>query len=87
MGNGGGILKKRKKSKIICYVRYNKDQDPQNYYREQLMLFYPWRKEKEDLLGESESYENQYDSKLPVITAKKKNEMDDGLADMVENNT
>jgi hypothetical protein len=41
----GSVLKLRKTSKIIRYVRYNKDVDSENYYREQLMLFYPWRKE------------------------------------------
>lgn len=42
---------------------YNKDQDPENYFREQLMLFYPWRKEKEDLLGAFDNYENHYNEK------------------------
>lgn len=84
----GTLLKKRKKHKVIRYVRYNKDQDPENFYREQLMLFYPWKKEMEDLLGESESYEAQYDKRISVINAnKKKYEMDDGIADMVENNS
>jgi hypothetical protein len=30
---------KRKKSHIICYVHYNEHRDPENYYREQLLLF------------------------------------------------
>lgn len=76
--NNGTLLKKRKKHKVIRYVRYNKDQDPENFYREQLMLFYPWKKELEDLLGESESYEAQYNKRISIINAnKKKYEMDD----------
>lgn len=47
----GTILRKRKTQKIIRYVRFNKDQDPENFYREQLMLFYPWRFETKDLQG------------------------------------
>ena len=35
----------RTKRKIIRYVKYIQKIDPENYFREQLMLFYPWRKE------------------------------------------
>ena len=41
----GTILKKRKQSIVIHYVRYNQEMDSENYFREVLMLFYPWRKE------------------------------------------
>ena len=34
--------KKRKVPRIIRYVKYNKEKDPENYFREQLMLFVPW---------------------------------------------
>ncbi|XP_078364558.1 uncharacterized protein LOC144648982 [Oculina patagonica] len=43
---GGMKLVKRKKPKIIRSVRYHKDKDPENHYREQLMLYTSWRKEK-----------------------------------------
>ena len=43
--------KKRKVPRIIRYVKYNKKKDPENYFREQLMLFVPWRNEQKDLLG------------------------------------
>lgn len=36
---GGMKLVKRKKPGIIRSVRYNKEKDPGNYYREQLMLY------------------------------------------------
>ena len=55
----GGILRSRKQPKIIRYVRYNKLTDPENHYREKLMLFKPWKKEAE-LKGESESYATEY---------------------------
>ena len=35
--------KKRKIPRIIRYVRYNKKQELENYCREQLLLFTPWR--------------------------------------------
>ena len=47
----GTLIKLRKTPKILRYVRYSKIHDPENYYREQLMLFLPWRDEKKDLLG------------------------------------
>ncbi|KAJ8048747.1 ATP-dependent DNA helicase PIF1 [Holothuria leucospilota] len=42
---GQMLIKKRSKAKIIRYVRYNKHSDSENYFREQLVLFIPWRKE------------------------------------------
>ena len=41
----GRRYKKRKVSRIIRYLRYNKKNDPENYYRERLMLFTPWPNE------------------------------------------
>ena len=37
--------------RIIRYVNYNRDKDPENYFRERLMLFYPWKNETTDLKG------------------------------------
>jgi len=45
----GGILRKRRRQKVLRYVRYNKESDPANYYRELIMLFHPWRKECDDV--------------------------------------
>ena len=41
----GTKYKKRKVPRIIRYVKYNKKKDTENYFREQLMLFVPWRNE------------------------------------------
>ena len=38
---GGMKLVKRKRAKIIRSVRFNKEKEPENYYREQLMLYTP----------------------------------------------
>ena len=54
--------KKRKVPRIIRYVKYNKKKDPENYFREQLMLFVPWRNERKDLLGSFDTYEAHYNS-------------------------
>lgn len=83
----GTILRKRKTNKIIRYVRFNKDQDPENFYREQLMLFYPWRNETKDLQGNYGTYEEHYKRKVEIINANKlKYEVDEGIIDIVEKN-
>ncbi len=41
---------KRKRAKVIRSIRCNKKFDEENFYRQKLLLFYPWRKESE-LLG------------------------------------
>jgi hypothetical protein len=41
--------KMREKPAIIRYRRYKYDQDPVNYCREQVMLFFPWRNEELEL--------------------------------------
>ena len=58
----GTKYKKRKVPRIIRYVKYNKKKDPENYFREQLMLFLPWRNEQKDLLGSCDTYETHYNS-------------------------
>ena len=46
----GTKYKKRKVQRIIRYVKYNKKNDSENYYRERLMLFVPWRNEAKEIL-------------------------------------
>ncbi|CAB4042084.1 Hypothetical predicted protein, partial [Paramuricea clavata] len=58
---GGLTLVKRSTPKVIRSVRFNKVKDPENYYREQLMLYTPWRNELKDLLGTCESYLQMYE--------------------------
>ncbi|CAF4643347.1 unnamed protein product, partial [Rotaria sp. Silwood2] len=50
MKNGKGWIKKRTKKKIIRFRNFKLHQDPENYYREQLMLFLPWSNEEKDLI-------------------------------------
>lgn len=49
---GSKKAKRRKKPYVIRYVRYNEHIDPNNYHREKLMLFIPYRG-IEDTLKES----------------------------------
>ena len=63
--------KKRKVPRIIRYVKYNKKKDPENYFREQLMLFVPWRNEQKDLLGSFDTYEAHYNSVQTSLVPKR----------------
>ena len=47
---GGITLVKRQKPRIIRSVRFNKNKDPENYCREQIMLCTAWRNENTDFL-------------------------------------
>ena len=55
----GGVLYKRKYPKVIRYIRYNKENDSENYCREQIMLFSPWRKEP-DLLSGCSTFKDRF---------------------------
>ena len=57
---GGMKLVKRKRAKIIRSVRFNKEKDPENYYREQLMLYTPFGNEQTDLIKDCETYQHRY---------------------------
>lgn len=67
----GSVLRLRETRKIIRYVHYNKEQDPENFYREQLMLFYPWRNEEKDLKGSENTFEANYLQHEEVIQTNK----------------
>ena len=66
----GTVYKSRKVPKVIRYVRYNKKKDPENYCREKLMLFLPWRNEAKDLLDTFDTYEAHYNSLKTSLEAK-----------------
>ena len=48
---GFGKMNKRKQEAVIRFRKYNKKAYPSNWYRAQLMLYYPWFDEQADLLG------------------------------------
>ena len=67
----GTKYKKRKVPRIIRYVKYNQKKDPENYFREQLMLFVPWRNELKDLIGCFGTYEAHYNSVQTSLISKR----------------
>ena len=48
--DGSGEVSERRATKVIQYRKYGFAVDPVNYYREQAMLYIPWRNEDEELL-------------------------------------
>ena len=72
--------------RIIRYVNYNRDKDPENYFREQLMLFYPWKNETTDLKGIYNTFQASYRAhKQQIVPIQKKYERyNDILEEAVE---
>ncbi len=53
--NGFGVMHKRNRESVIRFAKFNKDKEPSNYYRAKLMLYYPWRNEEYDIIGNCET--------------------------------
>ena len=68
---GGMRLVKRKRPRIIRSVRYHKDKDPENYFREQLMLYTPWRNEETDLIKNFCTYQQHFEQVKNEVTKNK----------------
>ena len=71
IAKNGTKYKYRKVPKVIRYVRYNQTKDPENYYREQLVLFMPWRNEQKDLLGSFGTYRAHYNTMKESLEIKR----------------
>ncbi|XP_062615034.1 uncharacterized protein LOC134276764 [Saccostrea cucullata] len=63
-------IKRRKTPRVIRYVRYSLKTNPENYYREKLMLFTPWRNECSDLLCGQQSFEQSFNQKKIFLAQK-----------------
>jgi len=50
LDDGSGFVKKRNFGRIIRYRRYGELENPVDFYRESIMLFFPWRNEPADIL-------------------------------------
>lgn len=61
--------KRRLKSKVIRYPRFRVDRQHDDYYREQLMLFLPWRDEQTELI--EIEHQQVYQENLAEIRANK----------------
>ena len=79
---GGMKLVKGKRAKIIRSVRFNKEKEPENYYREQLMLYTPWRNEQKDLIKDCQTYQERYQQVELIVNSNK--EQYDRHSDILE---
>ena len=60
--------------------------DPENHYRERIMLFLQWRNEEKDLHGGYKTYEEHYMAKESLISPiqKKYEKYNDSLESVIE---
>lgn len=65
-------IRRRKIPRVIRYVRFNVKTDPENHYREKLMLFLPWRNESVDLLSGVDTFERSFNLKRSFLSYKVK---------------
>ena len=64
------IIHKRKVPKVIRFVNYKYKLDPENYCRERLLLYTPWRHEETDLYYGKETYIEAFEVKDNVLKTK-----------------
>ena len=65
----GIMLRRRMKNKVIRFRNYRLKNDSEEYYRERLMLYVPWKKET-DILGKFGSYEEAFFAKHDEVKDK-----------------
>ena len=63
----GIIYTRRTNNRIIRSVRYSENNDAENFYREKLMLFMPWRNEECDLLAGYDSFKDHFTAVIADI--------------------
>lgn len=77
--NCKGSIVKRTKAKVIRYRRFNEEQEPDEYFREMLMLFMPWRNEQSDLIHIN--HKDIYNRNLTLINSNRKNYIKENIYD------
>ena len=66
----GITYKERTNPRVIRYVKFSKTTDLENFCRERLMLFHPWKNEENDLLGTFDNYTDHYMSLKDILETK-----------------
>ncbi|CAG4957666.1 unnamed protein product [Parnassius apollo] len=79
-----GYIRKRTKTRVIRFRRYSYIDDPDNFYREQIMLYIPWRSEEEELLNPNINIKDIFDEYKERIKAESKQFNKLGDAEMFE---
>ena len=61
-------IKRRSQARIIRSVWFHKEAQPENHYRELIMLFTAWRNEETDLIRKYSSFQEHYIARYVEIT-------------------
>ena len=67
-----GVTIGQRKTCVIRYPSFNKNTNSENYFRERLVLFYPWREEGENLKKDCETFEQMYQTVHRTVDRKAK---------------
>ncbi|XP_062598648.1 uncharacterized protein LOC134260084 [Saccostrea cucullata] len=65
-------IRRRKNKRVIRYVGYSQKTNSEQYYRERILLYLPWRNENTDLFGSCQTYEQHYMQKASIIQMKQR---------------
>ncbi|XP_069109201.1 uncharacterized protein [Argopecten irradians] len=65
-------IRRRKNKRVIRYVGYSKKTNSEQYYRERILLFLPWRNESTDIVNGYATFEQHYRSRVNIIKAVQK---------------
>ena len=63
-------MHKRRKEAVIRFHKISRDKDPSNFFRSKLMLYFPWRTERVDLLGHFDSFADHYNDVVEIVKNK-----------------
>ena len=66
-----GYMRKRQRTRILRYKRYNCKRDPWNHFRVELMLYLPWYNEETDI--EIEDTFTKFEQNKSIIAENRKN--------------
>jgi len=69
MLDGTGRVKRRNHALILRWVRFNLSSSPSDYFREHVMLFFPWRSEATELI--SNDNESTFRNNFEIIKRNK----------------
>ena len=68
-------------------MKDDKRKDPENYCREQLMLYTPWRNEQKDLIKDCKTYQERHNQVEEIVKSNNKDLNDDDYSAPVAPNT
>ncbi|CAD6216086.1 GSCOCG00011282001-RA-CDS [Cotesia congregata] len=71
--DNSGFVRRRKKSKIIRFINYNKDADKENFIRENVISEYVYNENIESILKEATHKANESDNENDISTFTPKN--------------